>query len=221
MGLLLRLKHKMIAGIFILWLNMISISNVYGVVTWICNDEEEDVDFYIFGVLQYSGNYYDEIDIVSLELIDSNVILTLQAPPINDYNHTYSIAIYWNNYYGQNGLNITVGDFGSLTNQVETILQNSTGQEIASAVEVNTIITRSNQIIIPIPIFEQIPEPGNPDFIEVGTGNEIGNNQWYSDSANKTDFTAIYDPESKIISTVSFSAIVIIGFIYLIRKKKK
>ncbi|MHA1738904.1 MAG: hypothetical protein ACTSXA_13935 [Candidatus Heimdallarchaeota archaeon] len=216
----MRIKQRLVVVLFIAHLLLIPVARVHCEVYWTSTDPEDDVGYYEGNNIQFSGDYADEIDVISLELIDSNAVLTLQEPPVQDFNHSYEVTILWNNYWAEPGYNSTFGAYG-ISNEVVTLLQNSTGHIIAEEREIYVVTTQGNQIVMPIPLYEQIPEPGNPDFIEIHTWNEIGNNQRYRDNANKTDFTVIYDPESEIIPTVSFSAIAIIGFIYLIRKKKK
>ena len=145
-------KQKLMVVVILLFLFLNPIQRVSAEIYWITKDAEDDVSHYIDDSLQYSGNYANEIDIVSLELIESEITLTLQDPPISDFDHTYSIYIYWNNYEGDASYNRTYGSYDQYFNNIQTRLVNSTGYQIAQESLVDMFRVIGRRIIVPITI---------------------------------------------------------------------
>ncbi|MHA1738903.1 MAG: hypothetical protein ACTSXA_13940 [Candidatus Heimdallarchaeota archaeon] len=123
LGIILKLKRLFTIGLFILICLLVPLANVTAS-TWIFYDAIDDVTPVVSGVLQSSGDFQDEIDIISIELQLSDVVITFQDVPQDDSDHQYFLNIFWTNTPVANR---TDGYFGMGENTVWTYLHNSTG----------------------------------------------------------------------------------------------
>ena len=116
------------------------------------NDDNNDVQFIEDSVLQKSGNYHDEIDILGIDFTGINLTLNLEADPIiDDGKHLYEINIYWG--IDGNKINSTVISVGSLpgdsfADEITTNIVNASGDELSSypMVDVNTTTIGSKKL---------------------------------------------------------------------------
>ncbi|MHA1125086.1 MAG: hypothetical protein ACTSQX_05590 [Candidatus Heimdallarchaeota archaeon] len=194
---------------------LLSLGNVSGVVVWIYWDTEDDVTFYDNGIPQYDGDYHDEIDIISADLNGSNIIFNFQATPIGDADHIFYLDIYWTQ---SPGFNTTSGIFGMAHNEMATYLHNSVGQNVASSVVFSSISVGTSFLIMPIPIFAQIPDTDNPYYIQLQSIAVTGQDLYFQDYCNGTDFS---DPSTPLLTVPFVSAIIVVCFALVIIKKKK
>jgi hypothetical protein len=133
------------------------------------NDEINDVAHFINNKFYDQGDFYDELDIVKLDKVGSNLELTLQNNPIVDKIHFYTCIIHWDGNE-TDFTNYSIAQIGALyyhyvNNSVMTHLEESSGQLVVEHL-VNGIITLSERkIIMPIINHSLIENPENPSWI--------------------------------------------------------
>ncbi|MHA1354380.1 MAG: hypothetical protein ACTSR1_04310 [Candidatus Heimdallarchaeota archaeon] len=193
-------KNKIIVGLYILSLSLIPVSNTIAS-TWIVYDTTDDVACLQNYVTQSTGDYHDEIDIVSYELDSSNIVYTFQDVPQIDQNHSYQVEIFW--FTSQTNPNKTVGTFNSIYNTVVTWLYNSKGVEVLKQEVNDSIYITANTIIIPIPEIHLIPNTANPDHSQALSIADEGNGIKYIDMISSSTVKAEFGVNS-------FSSIIII-----------
>ncbi|NHJ87781.1 MAG: hypothetical protein FK734_20130 [Asgard group archaeon] len=212
-------KIPIIASILVINIILLSFSNVAGSVVWFYSDDVDDVEFYVNSIPQYEGDYHDEIDMIQIDLNNSNIIFKMQAVPIDDANHIHYLTIYWTQTAG---FNSTTGIFGMGNNIMATFLHNSTGQEVASSEVQSSIIISGEQIIMPIPIFAQIPGTDDPYYIQVQTIVTTGANEYYQDYSNGTIFSTPTDnPTPTLPISLVCSIGIVVSVFVVIRKKRQ
>jgi len=214
--LILKSNKMYVIGIFILSLALVTISNATAL-TWIFYDAVDDVTYMFNDAAQNSGDYQDEIDIVSIELDASEVVLTFQDVPQDDEDHYYLLHIFWSQ---TNFINRTDGNFGKGDNMMWTYLQNSTGHTIVNNIENNSIYISADTLRMPIPEFILITNSSNPKFIQIESVVFSSANQYFYDIANSTTFTQKVGFNS-LTGTITFVSAVSTICLIIIRKKKK
>jgi len=214
------MKNKMplIVGFLILNITLLSVGNVVGNVVWVYWDTVDDVVFYDNSVPQYDGDYHDEIDIIRVDLNGSNIVFQFQTTPIDDVDHIYYLDVYWTQTAG---FNATSGRFGMGNNEMATYLHNSVGQEVASSVVQDSIIIAGYHILMPIPIFAQIPGTDDPDYIQLQAIAVTGVNLQFEDYSNGTEFSDPSITGTPVVAVPFLSALVVVCFALVISRKKK
>jgi len=94
LGITMKLKRLFTIGLFILICLLVPLTNVTAS-TWIFYDATNDVTRVSNGVNKNSGNYHNEVDIVSIELDASDVVITYEDAPQDDHNHFYILVVFW------------------------------------------------------------------------------------------------------------------------------
>ncbi len=212
-------KVHLITSFLILNLVLLSLGNVSGSVVWIYWDTVDDVTFYDNSVPQYDGDYHDEIDIIRADLNGSNIVFQFQATPIDDSDHIYYLDIYWSETAG---FNATSAIFGMGNNVMATYLHNSIGTEVASSVVQDSIVIASYYLLMPIPIFAQIPGTADPDYIQLqAIALTVTLNEQFEDFCNGTDFSEQTSTGTPLLTVPFVSAIAVVCFALVIIKKKK
>ena len=116
------------------------------------SDDNNDVQFIEDSVLQRSGDYHNEIDILGIDFTGTNLTLNLEADPIiDDGNHLYEINIYWG--IDGNKVNSTIISVGSLpgdsyADEITTSIVNTSGDILSSypMVDINTTAIGNNKL---------------------------------------------------------------------------
>ncbi|MHA1440417.1 MAG: hypothetical protein ACTSPK_00960 [Candidatus Heimdallarchaeota archaeon] len=211
-------KVHLITSFLILNLIIISLGNVSGAVVWIYWDDVDDVEFFDNSIPQYDGDYHDEIDIIRADLNGSNIVFQFQATPIDDADHIYYLDIYWTQYAG---FNSTSAIFGMGNNVMATYLHNSVGQNVASSVVQDSIVIGGYYLLMPIPIFAQIPGTADPYYIQLQSIAVTGQDLYFQDYRNGTDFSDPTSTGTPVLTIPFLSVIVVVCIGFVILKKKK
>ncbi|NHK31670.1 MAG: hypothetical protein FK730_09985 [Asgard group archaeon] len=162
-------KHAIFSLIFSIILALNFIPSGVCAYSFPINDEINDVAHFIDNKFQDQGDFCDEVDIVKLEKVSSNLELTLQNAPIIDKLHMYTCTIHWdgNETYFTNYSTATIGSlyYHYVNNSVMTYLEDSSGQLVVQHL-VNGIITLDERkIIMPLINHSLIENPENPSWI--------------------------------------------------------
>ncbi len=214
----MRLNKLITIGFFILTFSLVPIANVTAS-TWLFYDAIDDVTFTNNGVDQDTGDYQDEVDIVSIELDASDFVITFQDVPQDDHDHQYYLHVFWTL---TPVVNRTDGYFGIEENMVWTYLHNSTHHLVVDNQESGGIHIIGNTIQMPIPDFALIENTTNPEYIEMSSVVYTGTNQYYFDKSNTTLFTTAPTGFDSLTATItSLSALMIICVIISSKKKKR
>ncbi len=147
---------KITMGLVLLSFLIIPITNVNAAILWHANDLENDVMYFDNGIYQYTGDYIDEIDIVSIVLDGSSLLINLQGIPSGDYDHHYVVYIYWAGYpFKVILVNSTHIEFGHGYNVVNTYIYYSGGGD-AHADIYDGIDVIGNSVRCPIASFSNL-----------------------------------------------------------------
>ncbi|NHJ49001.1 MAG: hypothetical protein FK733_14540 [Asgard group archaeon] len=196
---------------------LLPITNTHSATVWYQCDPLDDVLYYEADVEQNKGDYHDEIDIRSVELNGSNLIVKTQEPPIEDQNHNYSIVVIWQE--------LTVPEVRS--NYTSVDLFNGTrlvfsqiyyGEDFVTKDVNDSITIEENSIICPIPLFTSISDK---TAIKVDGGAyfyvNISNGKYFFDDLSGS----ITKKSPGFIFSTTMICIVCVAAICLIRKKKR
>ncbi|NHJ47057.1 MAG: hypothetical protein FK733_04645 [Asgard group archaeon] len=148
-------KNTIIVSLILFCILLLPITSVKA--AFLLTDATDDVQYYYEDLLQGTGDYQDEIDIVSLERDGPNLLLNFQDVPQQDDDHHHHVYVHWG------GDNYTTGEYSLTTiNIITTYLENSTGHQVAMMIVPDSIYIQGNAIVFPIPEFTKIGNPDSP-----------------------------------------------------------
>jgi len=163
----MRTKQIVNISTILLMIFLLPLSNV-NAYTWKISDEICDVAYYHNNILQYEGCEHQEIDITSLKLLGSNIIVELYEDyPSNATNYWYNVYIIWE-YFPENTIMSDdstdtntfavygVDEFLNNINLIGTTICDKKG-EVDAENYWEQITHSGNYITIPIPLFEDLP----------------------------------------------------------------
>ncbi|HUU79443.1 MAG TPA: hypothetical protein VMX55_13940 [candidate division Zixibacteria bacterium] len=115
-------------------------------------DKNNDVQFIENSVLKKTGDYQNEVDILSISFVGANLTLNLEGNPIiDDGNHYYKIGIYWD--INSDYVNSTIISVGALPGEsysdtITKSIVNSSGisYETYPTTIVNSTVVGSNKL---------------------------------------------------------------------------
>lgn len=178
----------------------------------ILNDDTQDIYQVLDGKTPEKNiDRYPEIDIESIEINDTSIIITFVATPNESWVHKYDFAIWWN---GKDVDNITNGIFDDNHRGVATQLVDDSGSEIVKFEEFDTVSIIGRSFVFPLLNASLISNILTPREIEITArffGFEIGYGGFFRDE---------FDYKSKglpgyttIIAIVSISSIIVMTYI--------
>ncbi|MHA1210983.1 MAG: hypothetical protein ACTSSH_00850 [Candidatus Heimdallarchaeota archaeon] len=167
----MRTRQILVVSLISFMIFLLPLANV-NAYTWNMVDDTCDVRYYdTEGVFQDEGCYHGEIDIVSMKLEGSNIIIELSENyPTNSCYYRFHISIKWESVpLSDPG---TYGEYGGcegfwLKNFVKTLVYDEEG--VIEINETSGIVTHSGPFItFPIPLFEDLPYT-TPYYAECGS----------------------------------------------------
>ncbi|MHA1210985.1 MAG: hypothetical protein ACTSSH_00860 [Candidatus Heimdallarchaeota archaeon] len=162
-------KQIVIVSLISSMIFLLPLSNVNAFTWKLTDDVYNDIEYYdTEGVFQYECSEHTEIDIHSMELDGSNIIIDLtQDFPNNSINYMYAISIRWETLPGPNTL--TSGYYGEngTINYISTQIFDEEGY-LDDNTTFYQITHFEDTITFPVPLFEDLPF-ALPDYAECQT----------------------------------------------------
>jgi hypothetical protein len=143
---------------------LLQIFNIQGAL-YSATDPTDDIRHYHSSTLVETGDYFDEIDIISFEIDTDKLKMTLDVAPINDINHFYFMSVYWDG--DDTSKNYTVAQIGLGINSVLTSLYDNQDSIVAYNLAMGVVSIVGNSVESPIPAFGLIQNPTDPKYIEI------------------------------------------------------
>ncbi|MHA1188641.1 MAG: hypothetical protein ACTSXA_12970 [Candidatus Heimdallarchaeota archaeon] len=214
------MKRKLLVCFILQMILLLSVSNVVGSSLFLIRDNINDVTLYsdFSDSILETGDYHNEIDIVSGELVNESFILTLEDPPFEDYHHVYELIIYWDtNFIVDNSFgNFTVGRFSYFSNCMMTTITNQSDFILAESVDYSSITISSNTLIFPIDLYSMLSHPSSPDDFIVESFAMTGNHHEYFNDTLRLN-TSIVAHGFNI--AVTLAVLSTISFIFAVTRK--
>lgn len=181
-------------------------------------DPVNDVKHYQNTTLSGTGDYHDEIDIVGFEVNTNQLKMLFEGTPIDDSDHLYNMVIFWDG--DEDSLNRTVCQIGGgIISLVATYLYDSNEIAVAINSATNVVTTTIDSVETPIPAFNLIQDPSNPQYINVHSAYiEVPNSEYFMD--NLTDSGTLSGNTGFNAGIISCGLSFTLVLIALIRKKR-
>jgi len=200
---------------FLIFLQVISVMSLPYTLT----DSINDVNHYQNTTFVTQGDFHDEIDIVNFEIDTNKLTMTLDDTPVFSVERLYLMSVYWDG--DSDSLNYTFAQFGGGFNQILTYLWDSQENPVAINVVPGLITIVGNSLETPIPAFDLILNPSEPQFIEVYAAYIIDSANYYNDNSTGGELVlpSASSPGFEICLVISGLSILIIIRIYQRRKE--
>ena len=181
----------------------------------IVKDATDDVRHYTGATILSTGDYQDEIDFESMELVGTDLIVTFQDVPQYDDDHRYYAIIIWDEASWID--NFTSAILGKGDNSVSTYLADETPTIIVAVDVPDSISVVGNTLLIPIPEHALISNLNNPLNFSAYARADSGATEYYYDEMEGVPSTNVL-PGYTIFAVLS--SLTILTFVTLKRKKK-
>ena len=206
-------KKSLLVGIILAGIILLPIARVKALP--IVTDAVNDVRQYNYGTLSTTGDYQDEIDYVNVELDGTNIVATFQDVPQDDEDHTYYVAVIWDEADWID--NFTSAFYGSGQNTVSTYLADESLVIIASTEVPDSIYVTGNTIQIPIPEHALISSLNNPKNFSAYARVDTGATQFYYDEVEGIPSTNVFPGYTIFIVVSSLTTLTLV----VLKRKKK
>ncbi len=207
-------KKSLLLGVILVSIILLPISKVQSLP--IVTDAVNDVRQYNNATLSTTGDFQDEIDFVSMELVGTDLVVTFQDVPQYDEDHIYYAAIIWDEADWID--NFTSAWYGNGQNSVSTYLADEVPTIIVSTEVPDSISVSGNTLQIPIPEHALISSLNDPKNFSAYARVDTGATEFYYDEIEGIPSTNVFPGYTILVAT---SSIAIITFAFLRRKRNE
>ncbi|MBD3189176.1 MAG: hypothetical protein GF308_00955 [Candidatus Heimdallarchaeota archaeon] len=229
--MIIKKKYSLLGAILLLSLFFCQTSPITAM-TFPFTDAGNDVVYILNSIQQDEGDYHDEIDIVKIALVGTNIEIEFQDTPVIDGYHEYVMMIIWDEESSGNSTSIAAGNMlgQEPLNFVSTLLLNSSGIPVAYSNIEDLITISGNKLVAPLLNYSLIQDPQNPFELHLTTHYDTGatTETWWDYFPDSTNSFTSTDNETNSLpfpslpiglSIIALSTPTIITIIYQ-RKKK-
>lgn len=206
-------KNYLLLGFVIASIILLPISSVNALPK--VTDATDDVRYYNGATLLNTGDFQDEIDFETMEIVGTNLVVTFQDVPQYDDDHRYYAVIIWDLADWID--NFTSAFYGKGDNSVSTYLADETPTIIVAVDVPDSITVVGNTLQIPIPEHALISNLNNPLNFTAYARVDSGATEYYYDEMEGVPSTNVF-PGYTIFAVIS--SLTILTLIALKRKKK-
>ena len=192
-------------------ISFVQITILQGAETFKETDDTNDIKHYVDYDWSYTDDDFSEIDISSLEIDGTSIIITFVGLPVaDDVDYLYTCNIFW---VGDDPLgNFTKIWYSNESSEIYTRIENSTGGEIIDDKQYDLIYINEHTLVIPIQFVGYIPNVLDPETFFAKAEYEISETNYYLDDFYY-DIDDIFPGFGFWITLVSLSTLVIVAII--------